>query len=137
MRFHPPPPPLKKRKLEEGHVERFYDPYTLDSPNGDVSITLHPNETVQLKDKSLLTIHHFEQDVQLDNDDLVINIFVVGRRYLRFRDCEELGAFLSNDPREVYQLGSNKISLIGPDRTRYSVDQIRRKVNLIKTNLSH
>jgi hypothetical protein len=136
MHFHPPSPPLKKRKLED-HVERFYDPYTLDSPNGDVSMTLHPNETVQLKDKSLLTIHHFEQDVVLNDEDLVIHIFVVGRRYLRFRDRQELGGFLRNDSREVYQVGNGKRTVLGPDRTRYSVHQIHRKVKLIKTNLSH
>ena len=44
----------------------------------------------------------------------MINIFVVGRRYLRFRDCEELGGFLRGDPREVYQLGCDKRTVIGP-----------------------
>jgi hypothetical protein len=61
---------------------------------------------------------------------LVINVFVVGRRYLRFRDREDLGGFLRNDSREVYQVGNGKRTVIGPDRPRYSVHQIHRKVNL-------
>jgi hypothetical protein len=149
MYFHRPrppskKPPSKKRKLDEENVERFYESYTLESLNGEPPIILHPKETVELKDNSLLTIHHFEQQVQIENDDMAITVFVVGRRYLRFRDCQNLGGFLRNypqetlrTPREVYQLGSNKKAVFGPDRPRFPVYDIRCKVNLIKTNLSH
>ena len=144
MYFHRPQPPSKKRKLDEENVDRFYESYTLETLNGEPPIILHPKETVELKDNSLLTIHHFEQHVQIENDDMAITVFVVGRRYLRFRDCQNLGGFLRNDPqetlrtpREVYQLGSNKKAVFGPDRPKFPVYDILRKVNLIKTNLSH
>jgi len=144
MHFHPPHPPTRKRKLEGDNVERFYEPYTLDTLNGEPPIILHPKETVELIDNSLLTIHHFEQQVQMENDELAITVFVVGRRYLRFRDRFDLGGFLKNDPRqalrtprEVYQLASNKRTVFRPDRPKYPVHYIRRIVKLVKTNLSH
>ena len=137
MYFPDPRTPKTKRKVEDPIVEWFYEPYTLDSLNGDVSIALHPNDTVQLRDNSLLTIDHFEHEIQGDIDELNINVFVVGMKYLRFRDCEDLGGFLRYDSREVYGLGFDKRIIYRPDRPRHPVHQIRRRVNLIKTNLSH
>src|ERR1700737_147679 len=108
----------------------FSDPYILDRSTS--KITLRPHDTVQLFDRSLLTIEHFEHqfDEKSPTDpfshDLIITVYAVGRRYLRFRECEDLAGFLANDPREVY-----KSEL----RERISVQEVYRKVTLRKTNL--
>lgn len=137
MHFQLPFNPAKKRKLDEDEVQRFYEPYTLDKLNGNIPIILHPNDTVKMNDGSLMTIHHFEQELQMVDDELNITIFVVGRKFLRFKDRDDLGGFLKKSPQEVFQLASSKRLPFGRDRPRHPVHSVCRKVNLIKTNLSH
>jgi hypothetical protein len=108
----------------------FHDPYTLDFLNNEKSVPLHVKESVLLIEGCILTIDHFEQEVEMEQHSTLhaqtmnIDVFVVGRKYRRFRDCEDLGGFLVYDPKEVYMC----------NRDRHLVTEIYRKVNLVKTN---
>lgn len=120
----------KTRNLINENTFVFEGPYTLDSFIGEGTITLHVGDTVQLLDRSLLTIEHFEQHIQIIDDDrqnLGITIYATGRKYHHFKTCTDLNGFLKTDPYEVYR-GS---------RNRENVNGIRRKVKLIKTNASY
>lgn len=109
----------------------FHDPYTLEQPNGEERMVLFPKDTVEVFDhdrgRSLLTIKYFEQEFSHPEEEpgsMNIRVFIVGRRYIRFRDYEDLGGFLAQSPYEVCETS----------RGRYNISQIRRKVKLIKTN---
>jgi hypothetical protein len=119
----------KKPETPEKRTTIFHDPYTLDYLNDEKSVALYPKETVLLVDGSFLTIDHFEHEVVTENPDLQtevmkIDVYVVGRKYRRFRDCEDLGGFLVDDLREVYMC----------NRGRHLVNEVFRKVTLVKTN---
>jgi hypothetical protein len=126
-----PPYTLRSRKKPtKPRAPIFTDPFVLENYTG--SITLNPNETVQLLDRSLLTIEHFEYQMKekIPTDPsfhiLDLAVYAVGRRYFRFRDCDDLAGFLVSDSMEVYK---------SDYRERIPVTEIVRKVTLVKTNL--
>ena len=92
-------------------------------------------KTILLRNNCLLTIEHFEQEIALhlppetisSSDEVQINVFLVGREYRCFIDCDDLGGYLSHDRKEVYR------SLRG----RHAMEEVVRKVKLIRTNTSH
>lgn len=78
-------------------------------------------------DKSLLTIKYFLQEYRerdLVTDSLNIEVLLVGRRYIRFRDCNDLGGFLAYKSREVYENG----------KSQHHAFEVVRAVKLIKSN---
>jgi len=105
------------------HVRQSRRAYLLQIPD-QPSVTLSVNETVELSDRSLLTIDHFEK---LITDGVVFSVHIVGIQYHRFKDADDLAAFLVMDSREVYMSG----------RGRVSVDLVSRKIKLVKTNIRY
>lgn len=112
-------------------VTRFYEPYILDRLHDEYSVPVRVNDTILLIDKTLLTVEYFEQEIgipsALCSDEIKTTVFVIGRRFLQFRFCEDLGGFLASARKEVYM----------SSRGRYNVDEIYRKVRLTKTNESY
>ena len=124
-------PPRKRQQITHTtSTTTFQGPYNLPHLNGKTPGPLHRNDIVQLLDDSLLSIIRFEQEITMSSsqdDEIKIQIFVYGTRYERFQNCEDFGGFLADFPTEVYKSG----------KKRYPVDQIRRKVTLVRTNKSH
>ena len=89
-------------------------------------MTVKKYDTVRLVDRSLLRIKYFIQEYQEDprTATLTINVYVVGKRYRRFRDCEDLGGFMAYELREVYECG----------RSTHHTWEIVELVSLIKSN---
>src|SRR5271156_2036382 len=102
------------------HVRQSRRPYLLQRA-GHPSITLNVNETIELPDRTLLTIDHFEKPISAVTAS---GVHIVGKQYHRFKDTDDLAAFLVTDSREVYMSG----------RGRVAVDLVSRKVKLVKTN---
>jgi hypothetical protein len=116
----------RSRMKKPRHETNFSRCYTL--TRGKESIILNPNDTVQLFDRSLIQVEHFEQEITESPSPesyISITVFVVGRRYYRFRDVDDYAGFLSHDRQEVFKSES---------RHRVDVELISHKVILVKTN---
>jgi C-5 cytosine-specific DNA methylase len=125
----------QKRSTTESEAT-FKGPYEFTPPHMKSPLTLRINDTIQLIDKSLVSIDHFEQRIEqrpnfmgnhARDDSINITVHIVGTKYSRFKTCQDLNGFLRSDSHEVYKDG----------RDKYDVTTILQKVTLVKTNASY